>query len=134
MKNCKHREHTDNLRASVLGNVGLLVHTRTCDDCNAQLPLGPAADDSPQVAIEQRAALLVSGGPSSERIDRIETPLERLGRKGKEFSTVIQPNPYYRPGMGRMIMRREPVNVESPEWQAGHLAACIAAHDKEQST
>lgn len=98
--------------------------------CNAQVPYGPSSDDSPQVAVEMRAAELVSGGPNSERIDRIETSLEKLGRKGQEASTVIEPNRFYRAGMGRMVMRRYPVDIESMEWQAGYLAAAIANHEE----
>lgn len=101
---CAHQSSREELKE----NFELLA--RVCNTCGAWLALGPAQDDgehAEQVAIERRAAAL--GGADADAC----TWVEWSGYNCHEISV--------RTGVVLNL-------VNHPQWQAGYLAHCIAAH------
>jgi hypothetical protein len=120
---CKHEFRGQHNDTHVVDGKARVVAMLRCLDCRAWLSLGPAVDTI-ATFIELRAAEIAAGGQLSAA--------ESDGYQGREVATVCVPNPHWRPGMGRMLMTRTAVDIESEGWQAGYLAAAIVAHDKEQ--
>lgn len=112
---CKHTEYTDHLRASLVGDVGHVIHVRTYGTCLAQLPLGPANDDDPRVQCEIRAA---------EIVDALERSTGQTAQELGMSSCEVH-------GFGAGI---EEADIDLDEacraghWADGHWAGWFAAH------
>jgi hypothetical protein len=87
--------------------------TGSCLSCDAWLPLGPSDETEPRVALEIRATLL------AERMSGVRngTVLTRL-----EYCGWMNEETFVAHGEVR------PLDTNSVEWLAGHLARCIVEH------
>lgn len=136
---CKH-ENADHLMpgevfAQMIADSPLtpvLAECLRCIDCCAWLSLGPSRDDGPHeenVAIELRAAELAANHHDMEHrlSGRFKTTYgEVAGWRGEEVIEVLR---VVTVGGGRTD-RGIPLNLSSPNWQAGYLARLIArSHD-----
>lgn len=104
-----------------------------CLDCGAWLPLGPADDDDPNVAIEIRAAEIAAHKFDMQHrlSSRFKTTHGELaGWRGEEV--IAQLEVIGSDGL-RRVDHDIPLNLDSPNWRAGYLARCIAEHDVEQT-
>ena len=101
-----------------------------CTLCGEWLSLGPANDESADVAIEMRAAELADEcrmpvGALSHRFS--VRGAESYGWQGEETIEELQV-------IGRNGLRRTdrdvPLDLGNPGWQAGYLARCIYTHTR----
>jgi hypothetical protein len=97
-----------------------------CNSCGAWLPLGPSDETDERVAVEIRAAHIAATHRGlSSSIDL--TAGEHFGWMGDETADIM----VYRDGEPQLD-EGVPLNLESPNWLAGHLARVIATHGDEQ--
>ena len=135
MKRCKHQrrywQHGEadaefTSEDSVHFNAGYVM----CLDCADYIPFGPTPEPAPGSVewIQRRAVELAE---SWERFLGLPdaTAVERYGFQGVEAIPTLFV--YERDGT-RRTDEDVPLNLESSEWLAGHLARCIVVHDREQ--
>ncbi len=119
---CKHKR-TDHLRGPHDGRHRDVVESLVCIDCEQWLSIGPSNDEPRAVQIEMAAARLAGNPESLSQRVRFDI-VEHFGWSGQETTDLTVVDRYGK----RRIDLAVPLNLDSPQWQAGYLARCIATH------